>query len=524
MQGTTFTSPDNTTFYTWRHIPYAKPPLNELRFLPPVSPDPWSGILDGANDSLACLFVGSYVGDPVPTYGYSEDCLYINVYSPFLANSSLNLPVMFYIYGGGFKVGSGDFSFTDPTPLLLHDVIVVTFNYRLDIFGFLSTGDEVLSGNTALKDQLAALIWTRNNIAFFGGDPTKITIFGNSAGAMSVGYHLVSPRSRDLFTGAIMESGTALFADVQTTPKKNALFFAQQVNSTLNESSSSELIVQVLQAADAELLVTLSLASQTDNSTMFFPVIELENATAFLSKPMYESFWEGNFSMVPVIIGVNSEEAIDDVDGIEEAEEYAAYADSNLTVLLPSTMPLIEGANITDITQNIREAYVGNSNFSDNPAQIIKLMSDDLMVRSSMKQAILQSNYTPVYFYQFSFVGTRSESWPIIPGCGRVAHADELGYVFNISTKPIATAKDYLTRTRMIKLWTNFAKTQNPTPEDDLSAEILQNVTWTRFDSDNLQYLDIGDDLELKYGLKANVTRFWSYLWNTYSYHPYNTF
>ncbi|XP_066153999.1 carboxylic ester hydrolase-like [Euwallacea fornicatus] len=523
VQGTTFTSPNGREFYTWRHIPYAKPPFGDLRFQPPVKPDSWTDILDGSKDSPACLFVGSYEGDPIPTYGYSEDCLYINVYSPIPANSSARLPVMFWIYGGGFIVGTGDFSFTDPTALLEENVIVVTFNYRLDIFGFLSTEDSVVPGNAALKDQRAALIWTKENIAFFGGDPMDVTIFGESAGAISVGYHIISPMSRNLFQGAIMQSGTALVNYQQANPRAIALEVARQVDPTITDESSSETIKEVLQVADAQLLINVSLAMHSYTAP-FIPIIEVEehNPTPFISRPLYEEIAIGNVTNVPIIIGTNSEEQLTAVKTMEDVDNLAQYYDANPILLLPN-MNLKDDVSNDTVTKLIKEAYAENDTFQHDPGSLIRLLSDSTFVRAALKHAVLQSERSNVYFYEFSFVGTRSAERLKIPGCGEVGHADEVGYLFNISTKPIETEADYLTRSRLVKLWTNFAKTKNPTPGDD-SAELLQNVIWEPLDKDNLQYLDIGENLELKYHREAETTAFWDSLWEDYSFHPYNTY
>ncbi|XP_066251884.1 juvenile hormone esterase-like [Euwallacea similis] len=523
VQGTTYTSSNGKEFYTWRHIPYAKPPLGDLRFQPPVRPDSWTDILDGSKDSPACLSLVSYGIDPVSTNGYSEDCLYINVYSPVPANSSARLSVMFWIYGGGFVIGTGDFSLTDPTALLEDNVIVVTFNYRLDIFGFLSTEDSIVPGNAALKDQLAALIWTKENIAFFGGNPMDITIFGESAGAISVGHLIISPMSRNLFQSAIMQSGTALMNYMQANPRTGAVAVAKQIDPTITDESSSETIKEVLQAADGQLLVNISLGMHFLGVT-FHPVIEVEedNPTPFITRPLYEEIAAGNITKVPIIIGTNSEEGLTLVQTMEQVNDLAKYFDANPDLLLPN-MNLKDGVSNDTITKLIKETYAGNSSFEDDPASLIRLASDITFVRAGIKHAVLQSEFSNVYFYEFSFVGTLSAGELKIPGCGEVGHADEVGYLFNISAKPIETEADYLTRSRLVKLWTNFAKTKNPTPEDD-SAELLQNVIWEPLDKDNLQYLDIGENLELKYHRKAENTAFWNSLWEEYSFHPYNTF
>nr|UUB32802.1 carboxylesterase COEA14 [Dendroctonus valens] len=522
VQGASYTSANGLNFYAWRHIPYAKPPLGKLRFLPPVAPDAWTGVLDGTKDSQACFFVGSFAGDPEPSYGYSEDCLYINVYSSS-PKADVNIrPVMFWIYGGGFYAGAADFAFYDPTPLLEDDVIVVTFNYRLNIFGFLSTEDKIVPGNAALKDQLQALKWTRENIAFFGGNPLDITIFGESAGATSVGYHLVSDRSRNLFTGAIMESGSALLDVFQADGRNNALSIATQIDPSITSASTSGEILKVLQEVDADLLVDISKTAQSNYHTLFKPILEYEHADCFLCKPMYEELAAGNFTQVPTIIGTNSEEQLRVYSTLADLEKAAETYDSNHSLLLPN-IDFKNNVDAGDAALQIKEQYAGDGSFEEDVGALVRFLSDNKFVRGIIKQAVLQSQFSPVYFYQFSFWGTASKDNLAIPGCGRVAHADELSYLFNISTKTIETEDDFLARRRFVKLWTNFAKTKNPTPNDD-TAELLQHVVWDQLDAEHLQYLDIGEDLVMKSNRKAEETAFWDYIWNTYTDHPYNHF
>nr|UUB32764.1 carboxylesterase COEA13 [Dendroctonus rhizophagus] len=523
VQGTEYSSANGIDkFYTWRHIPYAKPPLGELRFLAPEQPEPWIGVLDGSKDAPACMFVGSFPGDPEPANGQSEDCLYINVYSSSpIPNGELR-PVMFWIYGGGFYAGAGDFSFYDPTPLLVDDVVVVTFNYRLNVLGFLSTEDEVAPGNAALKDQLMALKWTRENIAFFGGNPLDITIFGESAGAMSVGYHLVSEKSRNLFTGAILESGGALMDYFQSDARSNAVAIARQIDPSITAESPSLEILRILQATDADLLISISEEAQSNSNTLFKPVLEYEHEDCFLSRPMYEELAAGNFTQVPVIVGTNSEEKLVSFSTLEGAEEAAETYDANYRLLLPKNH-FRSDVDIDDVALEIKKEYTGDRSFVEDVSAVIRFLSDSIFVRSSIKHAVLHSQFSPVYFYQFSFFGTPSKNNLEVPGCGRVAHAQEVPYLFNISSKTIETEADYLARRRFVKLWTNFAKTKNPTPNDE-SADLLQHVTWEPFDRETLNYLDFGDDLVMKSNRKADETSFWDYIWDSYIDHPYNHF
>ncbi|CAG9772677.1 unnamed protein product [Ceutorhynchus assimilis] len=516
-QGTTIGTPSGKTFYAWRGIPFAKPPLGDLRFKHPERPEPWDGVLDATKDSKACLNESYFDTDPKPTYGFSEDCLYVNVYAPIEPNSNARLPVMFFIYGGGYFSGSSSFNIYDPTAFLEEGVIVVTFNYRLTIFGFLSTEDQVLPGNNGLKDQWLALLWTKENIHQFGGNPQDITLIGESVGAASVGYHILSPMSKDLFGAAIMESGSSLLSLVQYNARQNAFDVARKVDSSISESSSSKDVLKTLQVTDAGSLVNVT----SKLGITFAPILEVSSPYPFLTKPCYESLESGNFHQVPTLIGTNSEEEIIIFPSSEEAQAMAAYYDSNYTLLLPKNLQLKESVNVDTLVQEIKQKYVGNGTFAEDYGAIVRWGTDDVYERSTFKHALLQSKYSPVYFYVFSFDGTVSQAHPVIPGCGRVAHSDELAYLFNISTKPLETDADFLTRQRTVKLWTNFAKFRNPTPDE--SSELLQNVKWEPL-NDQHRYLDIGENLELKYHFKSDLPAFWDYVWGSYVSRPYNTF
>jgi para-nitrobenzyl esterase len=199
-------------------IPYAAPPVGNLHWMPPQPHGQWQGVLDATQFGNYCTqadFAGETFGD--------EDCLTLNVYRPHQmknANQGSGIPVMVWIHGGGFTgMGSADF---DPSPLVLQEsVIVVTINYRLGYLGFLAhpalDAEGHLAGNYGLMDQQFALRWVQNNIAAFGGDATRVTIFGESAGGLSVYANLASPSAAGLFVGAIAESGSfASFAPYLT--------------------------------------------------------------------------------------------------------------------------------------------------------------------------------------------------------------------------------------------------------------------------------------------------------------------
>ncbi|XP_049542707.1 putative inactive carboxylesterase 4 [Anopheles darlingi] len=207
IRGTTRIDHGNRTYSAYLGIPYAKPPVRELRFANPVPNDLWDGIYDASKEKDICAqkIVTLILG--------SEDCLYLNVFVPeynTFDNGGL-LPVMLYIHGGSFSRGAAFIATRDPVRLMTtRRVIVVTIQYRLGALGFLSTGDLSAPGNFGMKDQVLAMRWVQRNIRAFRGDPQLITIFGESAGGASVQYHMISRMSRGLFQRAISMSGSAL--------------------------------------------------------------------------------------------------------------------------------------------------------------------------------------------------------------------------------------------------------------------------------------------------------------------------
>ena len=190
-------------------VPFAAPPIGKLRLKPPQPPQEWKPQVRQAKTHGDICWQSNafefYIKIFTPVFSYSDDCLYLDVYTP---NVNLRLPVMVYIHGGGYEGGTSRILPGDI--LALHGVVVVVIQYRLGPFGFLTTGDSAAPGNFGMLDQVEALKWIKENIENFGGDPSKVTIFGESAGATSVTLHLLSPLSEGLFHQAIAESGVDL--------------------------------------------------------------------------------------------------------------------------------------------------------------------------------------------------------------------------------------------------------------------------------------------------------------------------
>ncbi|KAJ8716856.1 hypothetical protein PYW07_003483 [Mythimna separata] len=244
-------STGNGEYCSFKGIPYAAPPVGELRFKDPQPPLPWKGERDALSHGAICPQI-DIAKDQYKSEA-NEDCLFLNVYTPTVKPKT-PLPVMFYLHGGFLIIGSGNSDKLGPDFLLDHDVVLVTINYRLGVLGFLSFDTEETPGNAGLKDQVAALKWVKKNIAKFGGDPDNVSIFGQSAGGASVTLHLISPMSKGLFKRAIAMSGV-YFKDFNLPFEhvRRAFLLTQQLGLKTQDPKKA---MQFLKSAPVEKLAT----------------------------------------------------------------------------------------------------------------------------------------------------------------------------------------------------------------------------------------------------------------------------
>lgn len=419
----------------WLGVPYASPPVGDLRWRPPQAPQAWSGVRPAHHFAPACMQSGvSMPGEPAPAI--DEDCLYLNVWAP--RDGRRDLPVMVWIHGGGYTNGSPALPLYWGDSLARRGVIVVTLNYRLGALGFLAhpelTAEAGTSGNYGLMDQIAALEWVRSNISAFGGDPGDITIFGQSAGAMAISMLMASPQAEGLFHRAIAQSGGA-FEPVELAPgyllvnaEQDGLAFAE----ALGAASLAELRAlpadQLLQSAGA----------------ISHPVIE----PAVLPRSPYEAYVSGAFMDIPLIIGSNADEATSLIDvSAVTAGNFAADVQRAWGAIPP---PLVEAYAFAD----------------DAEARQARLMFDrDLRFGWNMwAWARLHARHGahPVYYYRFSHqppfpAGSVREGWA-------AAHFAELWYMFDHLDQEDWdwTESDRRLADRMSSYWVNFASHGDP--------------------------------------------------------------
>ena len=362
-------------------IPYAAPPVGALRWKPPQPVAPWDGVRQATRFAANCMQYP--IGDMVfRSSGMSEDCLYLNVWTPG-AESSAKRPVLVYFYGGGFVAGDGSEPRYDGASLASKGIVTVTVNYRLGVFGFFALpalADESpvhAAGNYGLLDQVAALKWVKSNIARFGGDPQHITIGGESAGSIAVSELMAAPSSRGLIAGAIGESG-ALIAPIAPISKAAA----ERQGEAFMRKVGAHSLAQLRALPAATLLAATKDQQDADASP------DLDGL--FLTEPPAAIFARGEQAPVPVLLGTNSQEGYYG-EILGDATPTPAHYRAALETIFGAA------------TARVLALYPGNDE-AQVKASGTALAGDIFIAHSTWRwmDALYRSGKAPVYWYYFA--------------------------------------------------------------------------------------------------------------------------
>ncbi len=448
-------------------IPFAAPPTGDLRWRAPAPVQPWEGVKNATQYSATCPQPGSADSPKM-----SEDCLYLNVWTP-AKSADEKLPVMVFFYGGGFKSVAGSMPLYNGTTLAEKGVIVVTPNYRLGALGFLAhphldaESPHNASGNYGIMDQQAALQWVQKNIDKFGGDPSRVTIFGQSAGAESVLVHVASPTSKGLFSQAIVESGPfwSYGATINAThPKDFAEEFGVEYATSLGYSGP-DAITQMRKVSPAVLINATPSPSGgfwTTHTVLFEPTID----GWILPDSMDNLYRNHAVNPVPLMIGNNAN------DGTTLA------ASANMTVVEYGSFIRGRFGNEADA---VLAKYPASSP-AEVQLQLAQIMTDYDFSDSVKFAAASMGDISPdTYVYRYSY---------ILPGQSNGAfHGSETFLLFGV---PVPKPADPTVRDNVVDLWSRFAKTGNPNGG--------MNVTWPNYTRQNGQYLDINETMSVRSG------------------------
>jgi para-nitrobenzyl esterase len=451
---------------TYKGIPFAAPPVGELRWRPPQPAAPWTGVRQATEFGADCTQArfgpppapGAPPPPPPPGPKPSEDCLFVNVWSPANATPSAKLPVMFWIYGGGFVGGSSAYPGTSGTQFAKHGVVLVAANYRVGRFGFFAfpalsrERPDELKGNYAYMDQIAALQWVKRNIAAFGGDPNNITIFGFSAGGVSVHSLLASPMGRGLFQKAIVESGGSRDSVLTARPLSkdgidpnypvSAETIGLQFAHSMGIEGKDEAALAKLRALSAE------------------QVLHGAPAGAATATPSYET--------TPMLDGKLVTETAETA--------YKAHHQPRVPIMLGSNSADTAGNRIKATTKEQLFARFGqwsaqakaayDPDGSKDVATLVAEANNDFGQAEPARFAAraFAANGSPAYLYRFSYVqaGMREFLKAGAP------HGGEIGFVFGTLGvggfgPPVPpTAQDLEVSRIAQSYWINFAKTGDP--------------------------------------------------------------
>lgn len=507
-------SRNGNEFGAFLGIPYAKPPIHNLRFKPPIPASTWEGIRDATSPPPPCPQKDRYQkGDTIVG---DENCLFINVYTPRHNNRDSELyPVMLFIHGGGFYFGTG--TMYGPDYLLDENVVLVTFNYRIGALGFLSTGDEVVPGNNGLKDQSLAIRWVYDNIEAFGGDPGKISLFGEAAGGASAHFHYFSPLSQGLFSGAISQSGTAFniwsIADRSLVGAKTRKLADSLGCTVTNHEAMVECLLHV---EPVEIINKDIIFMEWDIEPFipFKPVVEVDNEGAFLVEHPLKMIQKGNYAQLPWITGVNSNEGVIKVAALVKNPNRIHELDYDFNRIM--SIIFEKDASFENTAKKIRKFYFGNKRIDNTTLfNLVDMFSDYLFFFAADTAVKLHFKYSkePVYYYFFSHQGSHSFSQIVSYSTTPygASHADELPLLFPLEflfDGRNQTAIDRRFSNLMVKLWTNFAKLSNPTPEQ--TSEI--STTWEPVRTKDLDYFYIGGGVHTAKRLFPERIKFWKNL------------
>nr|AQS60687.1 carboxylesterase [Sogatella furcifera] len=473
LQGTYYRTINERDVLAFLGVPFAEPPVANLRFRPPLPVRRWNGIKVVNDTRPPCLQYNHYLSaiGKKPIIG-NEDCLYLDVYTPRL-NVERPMEVVVFVHGGAFTYGSKN-GFNPKYLLAEKELVLVVISYRVGPFGFLSTGDEVVPGNMGMKDQTEALKWVNRNIDRFGGDPDKVTLAGLSAGGASVHFHYFSQESRRYFKQGISLSGTALCPwALMESPKEKTTILSNAVGCPTN--TTSQTTIECLRERPGELILyrmhSTLMPWLFNPISPFAPTIEVKGHRAFLDDHPEKLLREGKVYDAPWLVGFTSGEGFYPASEFVLDERLMNDLNNNWTIIAPHLLDFNFTEPDSDMralkSVKIRDYYVkGHFLSKDSTLDVIEMVSDRMYLSAIDKAVRLQAkvNKSPVYVYNFAYRG-RNTLWEQFAGMKTdmgAGHGDDVAYVLGAYFSCTDSDDDRKMVDTMVGVWSSYAKQSRP--------------------------------------------------------------
>lgn len=456
-------------------IPYAAPPVGERRYRRPEQVDPWEGVIDATELPNSCFqnkdtHFGEFIGAAMwnPNTPVSEDCLYLNIWVPRTNPPYKDKAVLVWIYGGGFYSGSSTLDIYQPSYLAVeNDVVVVSMQYRVGSLGFLTLDTEEAPGNVGLWDQKLALEWVSRNIHNFSGDPHKVTLMGESAGAVSVGLFLLCDSCASLFHGAILQSGSP-YASWGVLPKeimrKRSETFAEKLG--CDQQTDHEYLLRCLRSVtyNSSVIAKEPTVITGIMQFAFVPVVDGD----FIRKDPAQLLRSGHFKKIPILLGSNENEGTSFIvymDGIYNLQHSPVISPTTYNILMRTSMfkyyphfPYTLNDFGMEAIQFHYKDWLNPDNEAALSLSIDRAVSDYYFVCPVNELARTYAKHKmPVFYYWFSQRWS-ANPWPPYMG---VVHGDEIWFTFGqaLNESHSFTEEEKQLSRKMMTYWTNYAKT-----------------------------------------------------------------
>ncbi|XP_022826874.1 cholinesterase 1-like [Spodoptera litura] len=495
--------------YAFYNIPYATAPVGVDKFKAPLPPPTWKKPFEALDRNIVCPQNKIVIEMLLEKLKMQENCLVANVFVPDTLEK--NLSVLVYVHGGAFLIGYGNMN--KGTQLMKSkDIIMVTFNYRLSVHGFLCLGTEGAPGNAGIKDQVALLRWVQENIASYGGNPNDVTLAGSSAGSAAVDLIMLSKLARGLFHRVIPESGGSLAAfAVQRNPLETAKNHAKRLNFRKTEDTYA--LDLFYRTASLDLLTSLTLFDETDSTFVFSPCVERITGTeAFLIDSPLRILKKGNYVKVPILYGFSSMEGLLRIDMFDIWKD---KMNKKFSDFLPADLGFKSDTEKEQVAQTVKKFYFGKEPVHrETIFGYIDFFSDVLFTYPMLRAVKLhaEAGHHEVYLYEYTFSdnGSTTDSHSIKRSAEHGAQSMAWLDNMNGKSESLSTPEYRNMRAIVREIWHSFIVSGKPVPEDSVLPE------WPAAGAGRAPYLSLDLNVQLHNMYVEASTKFWDGIYQKY--------